>query len=362
MRIVVKIGSSSLVDHTGRRRVGLLGQLVDDVAELMAAGHEVVVVSSGAIATGLGILGTEQRPTDLPKLQAASAVGQGALFGTWSSLFELRDIRAAQVLLTMHDAAHRSTWSNARGTLEQLLAWKVVPVVNENDTTATDEITFGDNDALAAQVAVALRADQLLLLTDTDGLFTEHPDNPDSTLIEDVDDHSLLHRIDTASSGSHWGSGGMRSKVIAAEMAGTAGVVTHIARATEPGVVRRIAAGERIGTRVASHDRPRGSSFKLWLRYAKRARGTIVVDDGARTAIVDRGASLLPVGIASVEGEFHAGDAVEVATVDGVAFAKGIVEYASGELQRLVGDRDSARGVQEAVHRDQLVLLVGAPA
>jgi glutamate 5-kinase len=360
VRIVVKIGSSSLVDDSGHRQVGLLGQLVDDIAAAMSDGHHVVVVSSGAIATGLGILGRDRRPTDLPALQAASAVGQGALFATWSSLFELRGVRAAQVLLTMHDAAHRSSWINARGTLEQLLDWRVVPVVNENDTTATDEITFGDNDALAAQVAVALDADLLVLLTDTDGLYTEHPDSPDATLIEQVDDHSLLHRVDTASSGSHWGSGGMRSKVIAAEMAGSGGVVTCIARAAEPGIVRRVIAGDRIGTRIAAHIR-QGSAFKLWLRHAKPSVGTIHVDAGAYAAIVERGASLLPVGIVAVDGDFHVGDAVDVAGPSGEPFAKGIVEHSGSELTRLIKRRDAARGALETIHRDQLVLLAATP-
>ena len=359
MRIVVKIGSSSLVDSAGQRQVGLLGQLVDDIAAVVQAGHDVVLVSSGAIATGLGVLGHEKRPTELPALQAASAVGQGALFATWSGLFQLRGVRAGQVLLTMHDATHRTSWLNARGTLEQLFAWRVVPIVNENDTTATDEITFGDNDALAAQVAVSLDADLLLLLTDTDGLYTEHPDNPDAELIRTVDDHSLLHRIDTATSGSHWGSGGMRSKVVAAEMASTGGVVTYIARAATPGIVGRIVAGEHVGTRVAS-DARRGTSFKLWLRYAKRPTGTIVVDEGAREAILERGASLLPIGIVSADGPFQPGDAVEIATADGPAFAKGIVEYARAEVTRLAGDAEAARGAPEAVHRDQLVLLAAA--
>ncbi|MCW2927224.1 MAG: glutamate 5-kinase [Thermoleophilia bacterium] len=362
MRIVVKIGSSSLVDQVGQRQMGLLGQLVEDIAAVVAAGHDVVLVSSGAIATGLGILGHERRPTELPALQAASAVGQGALFSTWSSLFEARSVRAGQVLLTMHDAMHRASWVNARGTLEQLLAWRVVPIVNENDTTATDEITFGDNDALAAQVAVSLDADLLLLLTDTDGLYTEHPDNPDARLIKHVDDHSLLHRIDTATSGSHWGSGGMRSKVVAAEMASTGGVATHIARAATVGIVGRIVDGEHLGTRVAADPR-RGSSFKLWLRYAKRAVGTIVVDAGAFAAIRDRGASLLPIGVSAVEGSFHPGDAVEV-RADGsdAPFAKGIAQYASAELVRLASDPDAARGAPEAVHRDQLVLLAAQAA
>jgi len=360
VRIVVKIGSSSLVDAAGQRQVGLLGGLVDDIAAVVGAGHEVIVVSSGAIATGLGILERTRRPTELPALQAASAVGQGALFATWSNLFALRGVHAGQVLLTMHDAAHRSSWSNARHTLQQLLDWGVVPIVNENDTTATDEITFGDNDALAAQVAVALDADLLLLLTDTDGLYTEHPDSPAAQLIASVEDSSLLHRVDTAASGSHWGSGGMRSKVVAAEMACTAGVVTHIARAGEAGIVGRVIAGEALGTRIASRERPAGSSFKLWLRYAKRPAGVVRVDEGARAAIVERGASLLAIGIVGVDGRFQAGDAVDVAVGDEAPFAKGIAEYASGELARLAEDPGAARGAPEAVHRDQLVLLEAA--
>jgi len=361
VRIVVKIGSSSLVDTQGQRQIGLLGHVVEDLTAIAAAGHQVVLVSSGAIATGLGILGRTTRPTELPGLQAASAVGQGALFATWSQLFELRGVRAAQVLLTMHDAAHRSSWVNAKATLEQLLDWGVIPVVNENDTTATDEITFGDNDALAAQVAVALGADMLLLLTDTDGLYTEHPDSPDARLIEVVDDHSLLGRIDTATSGSHWGSGGMRSKVIAAEMASAGGTVTHIARAGEPGVVGRIIDGEALGTRVVAQQptgRRRDSSFKLWLRHAKQPAGTVIVDAGARDAIIERGASLLAIGVVGVSGSFAPGDAVAVALgVGDRPFAKGIVEYASGDVELLAGDAERARGAREVVHRDQLVLL-----
>jgi glutamate 5-kinase len=355
MRIVVKVGSSSLVSTSGQLQLGQLGAIVDDVASVIEAGHDVVLVSSGAIATGLGVLGKTTRPRELPALQAASAVGQGALFAMWSSMFAQRRVTAAQVLLTMHDASHRTAWVNARNTLEQLLAWRGVPIVNENDTTATDEITFGDNDTLAAQVAVSLNADLLVLLTDTEGLYTEHPDNPDAILIDTVDDHSLLHRIDTAQAGSHWGSGGMRSKVIAAEMASVGGTTTFICRAATERVVTRLAAGEHLGTRVVA-DQRRGSSFKLWLRYAKRPAGSITVDAGAHRAIVDAGASLLPVGIATVDGTFQAGDAVTVACDEHGEFAKGIVEYAAPELTRLAGDKHAARGALEAIHRDQLVV------
>ncbi|MEO6867847.1 MAG: PUA domain-containing protein, partial [Gaiellales bacterium] len=186
---------------------------------------------------------------------------------------------------------------------------------------------------------------------------------PDAKLIGLVEDHSLLRRIDTATSGSHWGSGGMRSKVVAAEMASTGGVVTYIARASEPGIVGRVAAGEHIGTRIAAALGRRGSSFKLWLRYAKRAAGTILVDAGARAAIVERGASLLPVGVTGSIGTFHAGDAVEVRCAENdEPFAKGIVEYSHGDLERLAGDHDAARGIHEAIHRDRLVLLATSTA
>ncbi|MBC7462122.1 MAG: glutamate 5-kinase [Thermoleophilia bacterium] len=362
MRIVVKIGSSSLVTADGLPQLEVIDALTTDIAAVVDAGHDVLIVSSGAIATGLGLLQRATRPTELPALQAASAVGQGELFATWSRAFDRHGVRAAQVLLTMHDAAQRATWANARNTLEQLLEWQVVPIINENDTTATDEITFGDNDALAAQVAVAVGADLLVLLTDTDGLYTDHPDAPGAELVREVDDHSLLQRVNTATSGSHWGSGGMRSKVVAAEMAASGGVVTHIARATAKRITQRLVAGESVGTRIAaSRARNRKSAFRLWLQHGKRVRGTIVVDAGARAAIVERGASLLPVGITEVQGAFEPGDAVAIAEMGapaGASFARGIAQYSSVELAQLGRDGASAqRGAGEAVHRDQLVLL-----
>ncbi len=349
------------MDATGGVHGEAIGEMARDIAGAMSAGHQVVVVSSGAIATGLGMLGLATRPTDLPSLQAASAIGQGAIFGVWAQCLSDAGVHAAQVLLTMHDASHRTSWVNARNTLEALIGWGAVPVINENDTTATDEISFGDNDTLAAQVAVALEADVLLLLTDTDGLYTEHPARPDARLIDMVDDHSLLRRIDTATPGSHWGSGGMRSKVVAAEMASAGGTTTFIARAHAPDVVQRIAGGAHVGTRVAA-DRRQGTSYKLWLRYAKQPSGTIHVDSGAWTAIVHRGASLLPVGIRSIEGNFIAGDAVIVSCDDhGGEFARGIVGYSSSELHTRIGNPDYMRGAPAAVHRDQLAVF-GASA
>lgn len=361
VRIVVKIGSSSLVDPVGGCRLDVIEQIATDIATVASDNVHVVLVSSGAIATGLGVLGRRRRPDDLPSLQAASAVGQGALFSHWSAACDRHGIQTAQVLLTMHDAAQRAAWVNARTTLEQLIAWRVVPIVNENDTTATDEITFGDNDTLAAQVAVSLRADLLVLLTDTDGIYTEHPDSPTAQRIERVDDRSLLHRIDVASPGSHWGSGGMRSKIIATEMASQGGVDTVVTASTHARILQRLRAGESLGTRIIA-DARRGSSFKFWLRHAKRTAGTLTVDDGARDAIVLRGASLLAVGVTSVDGAFRAGDAVDILTGSGDVVAKGIVDYDAAELRGMLIDAQTRRRCREVIHRDQLVLITAVSA
>lgn len=355
MLIVIKIGSSSIVDERGVPHHTWLNAVVDDIIAAGMAGHRVIVVSSGAIATGIGLLTLDRRPSDLPSLQAASAVGQGELFSLWAHTFRQRQRQAAQILLTMHDVGHRTAYLNARGTLMKLLDWGIVPIVNENDTTATDEITFGDNDMLAAQVAVAMEADRLLLLTDTDGLYTAHPDEPGSERIDLVDDYSLLKQVDTATVGSHWGSGGMRSKVIAAEMARVGGTESYIARAREANIVSRIAAGEHIGTRILA-DKRTGSSYKLWVRYAKPSRGTICVDDGAAIALVSNGASLLAVGVSQHEGSFRPGDAVTVQGVDGREIARGIVDCSSEDLARACNNVSHARAMSAVIHRDDLVV------
>lgn len=357
MRLVVKLGSSSLVGADGQLSDERISAAVSDIAATVAAGHQIVVVSSGAIATGLGLLGEGTRPTALPALQAASAIGQGAIFARWSAAFAEHDRVTAQVLLTMHDVSHRLAYLNSRNTLEQLLSWGAIPIVNENDTVATDEITFGDNDALAAQVAVQLRADALILLTDTDGLYDAHPSSPGAQRIDEVRDHSLLRQIDVDGLGSSWGTGGMRSKVVAAEMASLGGVATHIASSEHPDTVQALARGEHRGTFFPSDRGSAGSSFKLWLRYAKQARGVLHVDAGAARALRGDGRSLLPIGIAAVEGAFAAGDAVDVVDDAGVTIAKGIVSYTSDELTRMLADRDTARGREEAIHRDQMVLI-----
>jgi glutamate 5-kinase len=256
----------------------------------------------------------------------------------------------------------RLHYVNARRTLRKLLEWRIVPVINENDTTTTDEISFGDNDFLAAQVAVLAGAELLVLLTDTEGLYTADPRNePGAHLVEEVTDSETLAALDIGHSVSPLGSGGMRSKVVAAEMASAAGIATVIASGLEPGLVARAWAGERVGTRFAPQP-VRHSSFKLWLKYAKPSRGTITVDEGAARALREGGTSLLPVGIVGVEGGFDAGDAVDVCDGGSGTIGKGICNYSAAELRRVKGMKSVQvrevlpRATDEAVHRDYFVL------
>jgi glutamate 5-kinase len=350
--VVVKLGSSTLVDGRGRLRRTRLDALASDIAGAWRDGTRVAVVSSGAIALGLGVLGRAGRPARVAELQAAAAVGQAVLQRAWQRALTRHGGRAAQVLLTAAEVRHRGTYLNARATLETLLSWGITPVVNENDSTATDEITFGDNDALAAQVALMLRARLLVLLTDQDGLFTRDPRERGAELVPEVTDHELLRELDVARPGSAVGSGGMRSKVVAAEMAGTGGVPSVIANGASPGVLRAAIAGEPTGTRFHADARAT-SAFKLWVRYGRPAVGRIEVDAGARRAVARDGASLLAVGVVGVHGRFAAGDAVDIVGPDGVAFAKGLAQRPAAELRAAAG----TRGAEPAVHRDDLVLL-----
>ena len=358
--VVVKLGSSTLVDGRRRLRRARLARLASELVALQLAGTPVCVVSSGAIALGLGALDRDVRPSDVPSLQAASAVGQGLLAGAWQRALAAAGGRAAQVLLTADDVRRRTSYLNARATLEALLAWDVVPIVNENDSTATDEITFGDNDALAAQVALLLRARLLVLLTDADGLYTRDPRAKGAELVSEVHDRALLAGLELdGASASGLGSGGMRSKVVAASMAAGGGVACVIASGAAPGTIARAVAGKAVGTRFSAARRP-VSAWKLWLRYGKPPSGRVFVDAGARTALLTRGASLLPVGVQRVEGTFRAGDAVRVCTLDGVAFATGVVAMGSAELRRAAGQHSAVAGVPEAIHRDNLVLHDGS--
>ena len=362
--VVIKMGSNVVCDDRGEVRAQVLAQITEQVAELYHRGNAVVLVTSGAIARGMGLMQLPVRPSEMEELQAASAVGQGKLYRAYDELLTAREVPSAQVLLTFFDMSARTHYLNARSTLQRLLLWRVVPVINENDTTTTDEISFGDNDFLAAQVAILISAERLLLLTDTDGVFTADPRiDPTARLVDRVTSFEQLEDLQIGVSSSPLGSGGMRSKVVASEMATAAGIPSSIINGTRPGTILRALAGEDEGTRFEPQTH-RVSSFKLWLKYAKPTQGRILVDPGAEAALRERGTSLLPVGIVDVLGEFHAGDAVEVAARDGdgVPIGKGIVNYSAGELRRIKGMKTAdARAVlprasEEAVHRDYFVL------
>ena len=344
MTLVVKLGSSLVVDGRGRVRRAVLQARVGELAGLVNAGERVCVVSSGAIALGLHRLGLTRRPRSLPKLQAASALGQARLQAAWESAFASEGIAAAQVLLTAADVADRAAYVNARQALQALLAVRAVPVVNENDATATDEITFGDNDALAAQTAVLAGAKLLVLLTSVHGVLTHPPEDERAELIAD----GARARAATLGGTTGAGSGGMASKIAAAELAAGAGIPTVIAAGTDEGVLLAVAAGERRGTwfePAASGE----SAFKLWLRYGKRIAGRVHLDAGAVAAVATGGRSLLAVGVTRCDGDFRAGDGIELCGPDGVPVGRGIASVDASELAGRPANL-------EAVHRDRLVL------
>jgi glutamate 5-kinase len=367
-RVVVKLGSSVVADDEGSLRMEVLEAICDQLAAVHLAGWEVIMVTSGAIARGMRVMRLPQRPTTVGALQAASAVGQGKLYRVYDELLREREVTSAQLLLTFFDMSARTHYLNARQTLTTLMEWRVLPVINENDTTATDEISFGDNDFLAAQVAVLIAADELILLTDIDGLFTADPRlYPDAHIVSEVSDPSELDELEIGHTTSPLGSGGMRSKVVAAEMATAAGIPTVICNGSRPEALAAVLAGGREGTRFAARE-ARYSSFKLWLKYAKPSRGTLVIDPGAVRAVREGSASLLPVGIVEVIGDFDAGDAVAIAPraqggkEPGRTLAKGICNYSAEELRRVIGLKSDAvrsvlpRATDEAVHRDYLVV------
>ncbi|MDQ3725735.1 MAG: glutamate 5-kinase [Actinomycetota bacterium] len=362
MTLVVKLGSSIVAADDGELRTDVLDSVCEQVSQLEQGGERVVMVTSGAIARGMRLMGLPRRPREIDELQAASAVGQGDLFRAYESRLARGGTRAAQVLLTAADIAARTNYLNARQTLRRLIAWGVVPVVNENDTTATDEITFGDNDFLAAQVALLLEARLLVLLTNVDGLFARDPDlDPKPELITEVTHFSELEGLTIGDRTSAFGSGGMHSKVAAAEMASEAGIPVTICNGTKAGTLLRAAAGDAGGTHFLAQE-GRESRFKLWLKYAKPIRGKVEVDDGAARVLRESGSSLLPVGVSDLHGPFEAGDAVSVVGSEG-EIGKGISDYSSRELSRVKGMKTQQvrellpHAPAEVIHRDRFVLF-----
>ncbi|MCL2612866.1 MAG: glutamate 5-kinase [Nocardioidaceae bacterium] len=349
-RIVVKVGSSSLTTAAGGIDPERLSTLVDVLAGVRVRGAEVVLVSSGAIAAGLAPLGFKRRPRRLAAQQAAAAVGQGLLIHEYTRELARYDITSAQVLLTVDDVSRRSHYRNAQQTLDRLLELGVLPIANENDTVATSEIRFGDNDRLAALVAHLVHADLLVLLSDVDGLYDGPPSDPSARLIAEVRDERDLAQVTIGSVGAAGvGTGGMTTKVEAASIATGAGIPVVLTSAAQAG---EALAGEQVGTLFHATGKRRPTRL-LWLRHASDAKGSLVLDAGAVRAVVERRASLLAAGITEVVGEFVAGDPVDIVGPDGVVVARGLVNFDAAELPRLLG----AQGVREVVHRDDLVLL-----
>ncbi len=360
MIAVVKVGTSSITRASGELDDAALLKLCREIVEARTAGHEVVLVCSGAIAAGLPALGMQERPSDIGVLQAVAAVGQPRLMERFSAIFGQHGVVAGQVLLTPHDFAHRAQYLHARETLRRLLDLHVAPIVNENDTVADDEIRYGDNDRLAALVANLVRADLLILLTDTDGLFTADPRvDAEASLIEEIAEVDAALEAVAGGAGTHRGSGGMSSKLAAAKIAAWSGVRSVIAATESPGVVLAAIEGKPVGTMVHSRAQ-RLPSRKLWIAFAQGSAGRIVVDAGARAALVEHGRSLLPAGVRAVEGGFEADQAVEVVGEDGRPFAKGLARYPASLLRQVAGRRTTELpegSPGEVIHRDDLVVL-----
>jgi glutamate 5-kinase len=365
-RLVVKVGSSSLASPTGGLDVARLDALADAIGRRAAGGTQIVLVSSGAIAAGLKPLGLARRPRDLATQQAAASVGQGMLVARWSAAFGRHGLTVGQVLLTADDVIRRAHYRNAQRTFERLLGLGVVPVVNENDTVATEEIRFGDNDRLAALVTHLVAAEALVLLSDVEAVYDDDPTRPrrdgrDASRVADVRNAADVAHIRLGTRGrAGIGSGGMATKVAAAQIAAGAGVPTLLAHADAAAAAL---AGEDVGTCFHSTG-TRAPARLLWLAHATTPRGGLVLDPGAVTAVVQRRTSLLPAGITAVEGEFAAGDPVDLLDPDGQPVARGLVAYDAAEIPPLLGKstRELGRTLgsaysREVVHRDDLVLL-----
>jgi glutamate 5-kinase len=359
---VVKVGTSSITSDAGEIEEHALRKLCAELVGARRAGHEVLLVCSGAIAAGMPALGFAKRPGDIETLQAVAAVGQPLLMQRFGAILAEDQVVAGQVLVTPYDFGHRTQYLHARDTLRRLLELGVIPIVNENDTVADDEIRFGDNDRIAALVANMVRAELLILLTDTAGLFTADPRlDAEASLIEEVAAVDEALELVAGGTGSVRGSGGMASKLAAAKIASWSGVRAVIAAADQPGVVRDALAGVPVGTVLQPHAE-RLASRKLWIAFAVGAGGRVVVDDGARRALVSQGRSLLAAGVRGVEGAFAADVAVEIVGEDGHVFAKGLVRYSADGLRAVAGRRsaDLPEGASpEVIHRDDLVVLSG---
>lgn len=364
--VVVKIGSSTLVDSEGRLDRSFIRSLCAQVVELISSGTRVVIVSSGAAAAGRDVLGFSERPTDLATLQACASAGQARLTQAYADVLAEQGIPCGQVLLTRRDVMDRDGYLNARTTLTRLIELGAVPVVNENDTVSTAEFAFGDNDMLGALVSALVGADLYLICSDVDGLYTANPqEDPTATLIPRVEEVDQRLSALAGGAGTSFGTGGMSSKLRAARAMLAAGIPTVICRGRRPDVLLDVARGESVGTRFearsgATHEGGR----KLWIGLAEVPRGTITLDEGATKAVLERGASILPVGVVSSSGSFDSGDVVSVRSASGDVIGRGVARYSSEDMARVRGIKLDviarflgAERAQPAVHRDDLLVL-----
>ena len=363
-RIVIKIGSRVLTDDDGALDMAVIGRICTDIALLREQGQQVVVVSSGAIAAGRSELGLTEKPKTIPQKQAAAAIGQTRLMRAYEESLAPHSLKAAQVLLTSEDLSSRQRFLNARATIDTLLGFGIIPIINENDTVVVDEIKFGDNDNLSALVTNVAESDLLLILTDVEGLYSADPtDNPDAQLIPLV--HGITRDLERAAggSGSSVGTGGMATKVAAAKKAGKNGVPTILIAGKRGGIIAAAMHGEEVGTLFL----PSGEGLnrrKHWIAYTLKPVGRVIVDDGAKNVLQKNGKSLLPSGIAAVEGRFERGACVRICSPDGKEFARGLSDYSSAEIARLAGHNSSEielilgyRYADVIIHRDNLVVL-----
>lgn len=361
---VVKVGSSSLRGENGRLDLDQVRVLAEQLVAAREVGTRVVLVSSGAVAAGMGLLGLERRPVDLPTLQACAAVGQGELIHAYQRHFARHGLAGAQILLSQDDFVRRSRYLNARTALQRLLDLGAIPVINENDAVATDELSYGDNDHLAALVASMLDAEVLVLLSDVDGLFDGDPRrDADAKLVERVDDIDLLDLDRIGGVGSYVGSGGMRTKVESARVAVRSATHAVVANARRPDVLTEVLSGAAVGTWFVAQPQ-RLEARRLWIGFALSVHGRIHVDAGAARALRERGVSLLSVGVTRADGSFEVGDAVEVVDPDGVVIARGLTNYDVADVARIAGQstRQAAEAfghgyAREVIHRDDLVVL-----
>ncbi len=363
-RLVVKIGSNIIAGTKEGLETKRIYAIAKDIAGLTEREFEVVVVSSGAIAAGMKKLKLKERPKDVKLKQASAAVGQSSLMWAYERSFNEFNKKVAQVLLTRDDFSDRKRYINSKNTLETLLSYGVIPIVNENDTVATDEIKFGDNDNLASLVASLVEAERLIILSDVDGLYTEDPKtHPDSKLIEYVEEITPELEAKAKGPGSMFGIGGMYSKLLAAKTALSHGITVHIVNGRKGGLLCFLMSGKQFGTIF----KPREGKLSLrkgWIAYSSRAKGNIILDDGAVKAIIQGGKSLLPSGIISVEGDFDIGDAVNCLDSKGNRVAKGLTNYSCSEIQKIKGKKTSEiekvlgyKYSDEVLHRDNLALL-----